>query len=325
MERLLRLDSRGDDLIVLAFHRIATQPYFRPGMVMSRLTFRHLLDFLSVHAEVVDLSSANEGKSVSGRRLRVALTFDDGYRDNYENALPELSRYGFAATVFLATSLIDDPTRYLWWDQLDYVLRDWDRMATTLRRRILDVVSQANIKVDEYFSRKQVLNELVDYLRIQKTELRDQLVAAITDVSGSDYLTNQEKPRIMLNWDEVRKMGSSGISFGGHSVSHANLDEVGMDDLEHEITHCRRCIEDQTTQAVTSFAYPYGWYSEATVDVLRRSGYRVAVTCNSGSYRRGSDPFQIPRISLSDDDLRGVSVLFSRNMWNFKMLKASFM
>lgn len=317
---LLGLGNRSGDLVVLTFHRVVSQRYFRPGMVTSREAFRHLLDYLSRHATVIDLAQAYKYEANDGR-LRVAITFDDGYRDNFDNALPELARHGFPATVFLATGLIDDPTRYLWWDQLDYALRDWAVFERALRRRVLDVVSGTAVKADENASRSQVLNELVDYLRVQSTLLRDRVVTDICELTQLAPSSELSPPRIMLSWDEVRQMKKAGVSFGGHTASHANLLEIGPEDVVKEVVHCRKRIEEETGEAVTSFAYPYGWYSLRTVQALREAGYRVAVTCNQGTFSRGDDPLQMPRISLSDDDLRGERVPFSPHMWNFQLLR----
>ncbi|HEB78305.1 MAG TPA: polysaccharide deacetylase family protein, partial [Methylothermaceae bacterium] len=106
----------------------------------------------------------------------------------------------------------------------------------------------------------------------------------------------------MLNWNQIREMHRHGIGFGGHTVSHCHLDQVDEDRAREEIEGCRHTIEDRLGTACDHFAYPYGRFTDATVALVRRAGYRLACSTRSGFNHRGRDPFILHRIEVRGDD-----------------------
>jgi peptidoglycan/xylan/chitin deacetylase (PgdA/CDA1 family) len=304
--------------LVLTFHRVVPTPYFRPGMTLGSQAFRMLLEFLAKEADVVDLAAPMEPTRKTGHRIRVALTFDDGYRDNYQYAFPILKEFGFPATIFLATGLLDDPTRRLWWDRLADALVSWDRMTDQMKVSVIAVMAEKGLSVQGVVSPIALINRAVDHLRVQPAASRDPFIDQVVGITSE---VTQAPERLMLSWDEVREMTAGGVTFGGHTINHANMAEVSRGDLELEVAGCKRRIEEETDRVVRSFAYPYGWYSDEAVGIVQDNGFEVAVTTNRGVYHPGWNPYLIPRISVADDVLRGVDSAFSQDMWHYELLR----
>lgn len=92
------------------------------------------------------------------------------------------------------------------------------------------------------------------------------------------------------------------IDFGGHTVTHPNLAEQDPAVQREEIRDGKTALEHLVGCAVDSFSYPYGLYSESTVELVRQAGYSSACTCNERTTRRGSDLFQLPRLIVRNWD-----------------------
>lgn len=320
-DALLRWYGVNNGAIVLSFHRVVRQPYFRPQMAVSLETFTRLLDYLCEQAVVVDLSQLQTlpPQQQGRKRVRVALTFDDGYRDNYDNAFPELSRRGLPATVFLTTASIDNPEQYLWWDALAHVIGQLDGLPADRAAGVRAVLRAQGVDIARRHENPHgLVNDAVDRLRTLPQAVREQVIRSVIAAAGDAV---SARPRIALAWHEVRSMAERGIRFGGHTVNHPNLDELTSSQLRAEITECKERIESQLGQPVEAFAYPSGRYTAATVDAVRSAGYRAACTTETGAYRPGGNILRIPRIDISDDMVRGKSKPFSPNLWYYQLLR----
>lgn len=108
-----------------------------------------------------------------------------------------------------------------------------------------------------------------------------------------------------LSWDEVREMGSSGISFGSHTWSHVSLTGVTPAEARLQLERSKAKIEEETGREVTGFAYPYGTvrdFSTEVAGIVRDEGYSWAVTGLSGLNDRDADLFALRRTKIERYD-----------------------
>jgi len=188
-----------------------------------------------------DLLAVLRGKDVPKRS--VAITFDDGWLDNYLFAFPVLKKYGIRATVFLVTGRVDGASP------------GGGAMG----------------------------------------------MIAPTHRESKELVRSGEPRRVVLNWDQVREMASSGIvEFFSHTKTHARCDTLSAEGLESELRGSREAIEEKTGRPCRYLCWPYGRTSPAAVEAAKRAGYRSAFTTRHGVVRSGSDPFDIPRIVVKD-------------------------
>lgn len=296
-----RRGRRGGMLSILAYHRvldIGPEDAFAhdPELVSaSPAEFEWQMRALLRHYRPVRLGDAlrdlERGKAlVPGA---VAITFDDGHRDNYEHAFPILARLGIPATIFLATGYIDRPGTF-WFDEVAALL--YRSPHASIRLRGLDL----NLELGGVSRRRAASQILLARLkqvpdaqrRAALGELRSEsgVVDAVDDGSGA------------LSWKQVMEMRDGGIEFGSHTVSHPILSRVDEADLHAELAGSKRELEARLGVPVALLAYPVGGesaYDDRVVRVARQCGYRLALTYVPGVARwPPSDPFALPRLHV---------------------------
>lgn len=118
--------------------------------------------------------------------------------------------------------------------------------------------------------------------------------------SPSDLIGQKE----YLNWEQVREMAKSGITFGSHTRLHSYLPDLSVEKQREEIIGSKRVLEEHLGAAVDYFAYPIGGFSESIKQIVKEAGYKGAAATNRGYDRFNKDVFELNRIRFSDKDDR---------------------
>ncbi len=288
--RLLRTSLVKSQVAILAYHRVRPQNdiWLLPYLVTTS-DFENQLRYLSRAYEFLSLDKLveyiYEGKSFP--KKAVAITFDDGYKDNYTYAYPILKKYHAPATVFLATGNIDNEDLF-WWDKVTYVMK-----RTTLTALELDEIGTYSLRsAGERLRAASAIERSLEELPAQK---RDFLIERLVSISGVDIPPGLGK-EVILSWDEVREMSHNGVGIGAHSVTHPRLTEVPLEQAKDEIMQSKKDIEDRLNQPVIAFSYPLGKISHETARFLKEGGFRCAVTGFPRMVTPKSDPYELGRI-----------------------------
>ena len=292
----IRLDRRRQPSArILYFHRVNEEGDPFLGSISTRL-FEQEMRFVARHYRVVSLAEA-------ARRLAhgepaepvVAITFDDGYQDNYLNAFPVLQRYGLPATIFLTTGSLDSRER-LWFEQLSLAVKRTSR-------------AYIDLEID-------VPRRLWTRTEAERLAAKDQIIALVRGLPDaerrrwvSEILAYLDAPRdredTMLTWDQVRFMNQRGIDFGGHTVTHPFISRLSPEQVLWEVSECKRRIEEELQVPVHHFAYPNGRdgdFEEWNKQVLKDAGYRVAASTLWGVNYPGTDPMELRRGQPWEED-----------------------
>jgi CelD/BcsL family acetyltransferase involved in cellulose biosynthesis/peptidoglycan/xylan/chitin deacetylase (PgdA/CDA1 family) len=287
----LPLERRKTHLChILQYHRINDDgdPFLRSD---STEAFRAQMKYLARHFSCVSLDDFAAGKiDEKEAGYSVAITFDDGYRDNFTNALPILKEFRIPATIFLATGFIgtgDIP----WYDKVCLAFK-----LTVQKELRLDRpgVSACSLRTQQ--ERVAVMQQTLDALRVMDEDpgnsLMDDLFHALR------VPRELTLPNFMLNWDEVRQMTAHNISFGAHTVTHPVLSQVKSDRLSMEIETSKKTIEEKLQNEVIHFAYPFGKPADIGPDarsVVAQAGFKTAVTTVPGFNSANDDPLSLKR------------------------------
>lgn len=276
-------------VVILMYHRVVpldevASTYVQPGTYVTPDTFERHLQFLATHFELLtfpELLAKWDAGGWNQASRYCAVTFDDGWIDNYQYAYPLLRRYGVPATIFLPTGLIGSTAR-LWSDRLGDLLR--------ARRRGTP---------DEW-------NAQIERAKGLSDDEREDLLGTIAAEVGDETPAG----RRFVNWDEVAEMSRHGIGFGSHSGSHANLTRLSGAALERELREPLETLRRRGVNHVPVLAYPNGDYSDAVVDAARAAGYQAAVTVRRGLESFvAADRFRLRRIGVHEDVTRSVPTL----------------
>lgn len=256
--------------LIICYHRINDEDnsYLRPTKVAD---LENQMRYLSEAYNPVSLERIaqhiQEGTSLPPKAI--AVTFDDGYRDNYENAYPILKKYGIPATMFLATSYIgtgDIPS----WDKACYRL---SRAGKRTRESIIPTGPRYDVPSDK--KSMPITALMLD--RFDKRE-SNHTPADYVDLRTDDY----EEKELMLSWEQVREMSDDGISCGSHTLTHPFLTRISRAQAHKEIHLSKEIIERQIGKPVTTFAYPSGNFNSDIEEIVKEAGYSAAVSTVPG-------------------------------------------
>lgn len=222
-----------DGVRILLYHRVA---HNRGRLTVTPEAFRAQMELL-LQAGITPIT-LDDALLVIQRRepgRHACVTFDDGYHDNLDYALPVLRDLGIPATIFPISGVTDGATRLYWYDQ-------------------------------PWFG----------------------------------------EPPPVLSWDELRAIDQERLfSIGAHTRTHPALVKLTDAAAWDEIAGTRRQLEEQLGRPVTSFAYPAGIHGQREVLMVRKAGYRLALTCEPGVNGPCDDPHALRRTAVySGDDLK---------------------
>jgi peptidoglycan/xylan/chitin deacetylase (PgdA/CDA1 family) len=268
-------------LLVLNYHRIGHSERWPYDPDIFSATPEELDDhvqFLKGQMEFTDLAGAIE--LVEGKRpwkeAAALLTFDDGYRDSYDEAFPILRRHNVQGVFFLPTSFVGT-NRLPWWDTVAYIVRN---SRTPVLR--LDYPSPRELD----FRPPQFDTSLRLLLRAYKQSAVDseRFLCALEEAAGVSRPSGHQA-RVFLNWEEARQMHEGGMAIGSHAHSHEILSTLPGDEQLSELKESRELIAQSTGAPVESLAYPVGKrtsFSQATQRAAEEAGYRAAFSFYGG-------------------------------------------
>lgn len=309
--------------LILLYHRVTRCPSDPQGLCVSPEHFTQHLEVLRRHATPMPLQAFVQ--AVHDRALPprgVALTFDDGYADNFHHAKPLLVRYEVPATVFVATGHIGGH-REFWWDELEQVLLESETLpeewTLTLRGRhhrwrlrprseTLPVSAHRAgqrwtvLEPRDPGPRERMYRQVHQLLRSLPEDERQPLMDALRKWSGvSPMARPTHRP---LRSEEVIALAQGGlIEIGAHSVTHPVLSQLPGAIQAQEVQESQARLEQLLGWPICHFAYPYGTradFSGITIRCLRDAGYHTACANMDGSVDRGTDPFRLPRLLIRD-------------------------
>ena len=229
-----------------------------------------------------------------GRGRHVMLTFDDGYRDNYEIAYPLLRAHEVPATFFLTTGFLDRP-RAAWWDEIAWMVRHAATPMADPHPRIARLVARY----------KQLPGPLAE-----------RLLDEVADQTGAGRCPPEVGAREWMTWDMARDMRRGGMWIGGHTVDHPILARLPVAAQEHQVGACASRLEAELGEPMRLFAYPVGArdaFTPETARILRRHGVRQAFSFYGGYQRaREWNSMDIPRAHVGPScDVQMLRAMFS--------------
>jgi peptidoglycan/xylan/chitin deacetylase (PgdA/CDA1 family) len=275
---------------ILTYHRVNDEndPFFP---AVSTALFAAQIAHIARHYRVLTVEELAERVRRDGAPGNaLALTFDDGYRDNLTHAAPILAQHGLPSTIFLATGYIGTP-EMPWFDRV--------ALAFKLARRetvALPLPGGPPLPLETEGDRLHALEGALDWLKsLPEVERRSATERLVTDLRPRDL----DRPkRVMLSWEEVDALRGLGFSVGAHTITHPILSRVTPERAREEIEGSKSAIERALGVPVRSFAYPNGGpqdYTDTTVRLVQQAGFACAVTTRWGLNGRATHPFELRR------------------------------
>jgi peptidoglycan/xylan/chitin deacetylase (PgdA/CDA1 family) len=270
--------------LVIGYHRVVDDferaaATDMPTMLVSRAMFERHVEWIGRHFEFVSLDEIGWhiecGEPFS--RPVATITFDDGYRDVYEHAVPTLMRVGAAATVFIVTEQVDRPCWQIH-DRMYYLLaRAYDQWREPWRglSALLATAEISPLVIEQLRASSANPYELTSTLLSSLSQAQAGLVMDLLHTELGDA---RESIPGTMTWSMVRDLQRAGFIIGSHTRTHAWLANESTEKRLDEIAGSKRDLEERLGQTVRHFAYPGGQFTPPIVDLVARAGYRFAYT-----------------------------------------------
>lgn len=223
----------------------------------------------------------------------LSITFDDSYADNAEVALPLLQRHGLTATFFIASGVLDGGRMFN------------DSVIECIRRSRLDHIDLGDLglgrlSLSSNAERRAAIDALLPRVKYLDLAAREAFLRQLQAMAGHPALPDN----LMMLSSQVVELSRAGMDIGGHTVNHPILRLLPDDEAEAEIRDGRDRLQTLTDSVVDTFAYPNGRpgqdYDQRHVDMVRRLGFRAAVSTVPGVAGVTADRFQLPRFTPWD-------------------------
>ena len=289
LARMIKRRFLPDELVVFMYHRVCLPGCddFDDGVKSADpKCFARQLDLIRDEYAVIGFEDIINGDA---RGRCAIITFDDGYRDNYEHAFPALKERGIKATILLTTNFIGTEG-IPWWDRIAYAVK-------TTGHKTLSIMGQRPLPLSDKTRIISRLQESVKYLPDPNMKARE--IEEALDII-------RPRTHLFMDWDQVREMQKHGITFGAHTKSHAILTVLNEEMARTEIQDSISTIRRETGKPVRVFASPNG--SPADIppfldQYLQEQEIRFSLTSEYGTHKRTSEMgFRVRRIGIERDD-----------------------
>lgn len=286
---------------ILAYHGIedlngGLQPS-QEALSVSFENFKEQLRYISGYYRTVTFQELKKALSETDRQIEnlLLITFDDGYRNNYDIALPLLKEYGLKATVFVSTGYLDRGDMF-WFEKVYFLIK-----RTAVRR--IDLPSPLSIccGLDSEQERDDAVRFIKKALKSMDDRDRNRCLEYLCTQLDWEA-ASKGLPRMTMTWDEAAEMSGCGMEIASHTVTHPILTSVSDEALDWEFRKSKTDIEARTGRECVCVAYPDGAFDTRVKEAARRAGYSFAVTYRHGLYDIASnDRFEADRVAVEKD------------------------
>jgi peptidoglycan/xylan/chitin deacetylase (PgdA/CDA1 family) len=279
-----RENSMAGALTVLTYHRVLPGDEARacpfPSLAMPLEWFRAQMAWLQRNARVLPLGRALDDTTKADAPL-MAVTFDDGYFDNFEYAAPVLKEFGLAGTFFICTAPVRTGSHF-WYDSIAEGTLRWG--PEELKRTVSKTLEGSDAR------------SIVAGMKKLPDGERREAVAAVERRLGDE--SRRYRSHVMTR-ENLQALARSGHEIGSHTETHPILPRMAEPEAAGELRTSKAWLEEVVGKPVPGFCYPNGDHSPATREWVARAGYEYACLTEEGSNAPGFDRLRIRRIDMA--------------------------
>jgi len=281
---------------ILMYHSVLPDPAQESdslgGIIHSTSAFRAQMELLARDFHPISLGDLvdNLASAKPLARRSVVVTFDDGYADNYEVAMPILNECGIPATFYVTVECLESK-KLPWPSRLRFAFRRTRQRQWTDGHHRTWNLSEAATREQAYLAACDDCCQLSGKVQEEfVNRIERELQASVPSNSGS----------LMMNYDKVRGLARHGHIVGSHTMTHPNMAYIKEHEAQQELSESKTRLEFQMQAPIRHFSYPCPalspHWSERTVQQSHAAGYESGVTTNSGVTRPSDNPLRLKRI-----------------------------
>lgn len=296
------------------FHRVSPErdQLWDP---MSVELFDKCIQYISKKYEVVQFEEfVFSGNYKKNNKKKIAtIMFDDGYKDNIDFAAPILKKYNLKASFYVVSDCIDKniPT---WTHILEHLFQFTSVENIEMS---FDFLSE-ELKISRLNSHEERLNyvrKLKPFLKKISHDNRNLVLNKVIETYN-----DIELPKLMMNWDDLRKLKEEGHYIGSHTVSHCMLGTMDNENtIISELTLSGKRIEEQLGHFPITISYPVGSFNNTTKELSQKVGYKIGLAVKQNVHNpQKEDLFEVSRIELYNEPWWKTSMRITNTLENIK-------
>jgi peptidoglycan/xylan/chitin deacetylase (PgdA/CDA1 family) len=291
---LNRVDSPA---VVLLYHRVTRLPSDPQLLAVAPDNFYDHVAWLRSNYALLTIDEFTtlvcKGKKMP--KKAVIMTFDDGYADNWLEALPILETLQSQALFYITTSLLNT-AQELWWDELERILLLPGTLPPSLDIEIKG--RQYRWPTGTKKERTNTYHLIHPLLKFLVPADRDRTVSHLLQWAGLD-IAGRPSHRMLTSEELIRMHQSPAAIIGAHTHRHPALSALTKEQQREEIFQSRDILEHLLQDKIVHFSYPFGGkkdYNQDSIQLCREAGFRMTGSNFYGQVHRWTDPWQVPRI-----------------------------
>lgn len=325
-----KVSSRYRGIIVLTLHRVlddadVQQTYSPRGMIIRRLTFEKLLGYLQRNYESVALTGVTPSWDKFNGKPRFALTFDDGWKDTADIAVPLSENFEVPVTVFVCPGLAGQSSpfwpeniRRVWLilQQCPPILREFlDSLNEIGLSKLPSLEATAEHKLELLIGRLKALTPP------QRERFLQKALGLERECNGIRTLTRMDAT---MTWEDTARLRRLGTQIGSHTHNHQILPILSSAQVYEELCDSKIEIERHLGHDCRLFAYPDGAWSATVRELVIQAGYTFAFANETGVWTSTTDCWVIPRVNIWEGSVTGPKGRFSPVVFQYATFWRSF-
>ncbi len=289
-------------LIIFNFHRIrndgqAVESSFDDGVFGPTVSvFEKQMEWLSGRFNILSETELIQLKDETNlpSEPSVAITFDDGYIDNYTLAYPVLKRFEIPAIFFIPSAPLIE-RKLGWWDIIAYLVKNTSESIVRFKNR-------------EFFPREEpepMIAFFKERMALDPATKTQTLIPELASLCNVALPSRECQDRELMTWEQLREVSQNRIAIGSHTHSHRVLATLSSEVQPNELSRSKKELERRIGLRVRTLSFPVGGYehfSPTTQKLAKECGYELAFSFNTGVNRRElTNPYDIKRVSAHED------------------------
>lgn len=289
--------------LVLTYHRILPfniryRSFSHQAIMVDPANFDMHLHTIKEYFELTDTSALAYGvdKRKHGSDPQCLITFDDGWRDNYDYAYPILKKHDCSAIIFVPLNYVSTEQTF-WQERMGYLI--WNICEKNTKESI-EIIQKYGIE-DIVLKNKDTKHaEIMNYVRSLKTKSYKEIEGMINELLAILSHSDGSAVDMHMTWDQLKELSDNGIEIGSHACSHKILTKLTDDEVVEELNRSKRNIEDNLETEVISIAYPNGDYNGEIGEMANKVGYKCGFGTEYGYIDKDTDIYNLKRININD-------------------------
>ncbi len=300
--------SINDKHIIVNYHYVEDPtPKFSGIFPCPVAEFDRQVNFLSKNYKIVSIPEVWEAAKAGRADKLCALTFDDGLKDNYQNALPILKKYNLPATMFVITSVFEGRLPSAHKMHILLSRKSTEELVDFLNGFIAEFYP--DLKEQYFIPKDRRLTDKRMHESPAAANLKETIIALPEDIRGrflrhsfKVFEIKEEKiaGNLFMSKEELAEIASFGVELGSHSHGHYAMTDDNEELHRRDVQLSKKIIQEISGVMPRVFSYPHGRASSASVKVVMEEGFVNGVGISRGPVVAGQDPFLLPRYDTMD-------------------------